>query len=168
VGVYKQPKSKNWWYKFVWKGQLIRESTKQTNKRVAEQMEAAHRTALAKGEVGIRDRKPVPTLKEFAEDFRSYVLSTFAAKIQTRRYYEHGIKTLVSYFGDNRLDAVTTERVASYIAKRQVDGLQVSSINRELQVLRRMFALATEWGRVEKALPKIRMVYLESAIGSVS
>ena len=30
-----------WWYKFTWKGEPIRESTKQTNKRVAEQIEAA-------------------------------------------------------------------------------------------------------------------------------
>ena len=48
MAVYKQPKSKYWWYKFVWNGEPIRESTKQTNKRVGEQMEAAHRTALAK------------------------------------------------------------------------------------------------------------------------
>ena len=64
MAVYKQAKSKKWWYKFTWNGELIRESTKQTNKRVAEQMEAAHRTALAKGEVGIRDKKPVPTSGE--------------------------------------------------------------------------------------------------------
>jgi hypothetical protein len=42
MAVYKQAKSKNWWYKFNWNGEQIRESTKQTNKRVAEQMEAAH------------------------------------------------------------------------------------------------------------------------------
>ena len=48
--VYKQPKSKYWWYKFTWNGDPIRKSTRQTNKRVAEQMEAAHKTALAKGE----------------------------------------------------------------------------------------------------------------------
>ena len=42
-------------------------STKQTNKRIAEQMEAAHKTALAKGEVGIREKKSTPILKEFAE-----------------------------------------------------------------------------------------------------
>ena len=66
MAVYKQRKSKYWWYKFTWNGELIRESTKQTNKRVAEQMEAAHRTALAKGEVGIRERKPVTTLAGFA------------------------------------------------------------------------------------------------------
>ena len=35
MAVYKQPKSKNWWYKFTWNGDVIRESTKQTNKRAA-------------------------------------------------------------------------------------------------------------------------------------
>lgn len=81
MAVYKQPKSKNWWYKFVWKGELIRESTKQTNKRVSEQMEAAHRTRLAKGEVGIRDRKIAPTLATFAaNDLLTFVRSTSAGK----------------------------------------------------------------------------------------
>jgi hypothetical protein len=43
-----------------------------------------HRTALAKGEVGIRDRKPVPTLKNFAEhDFLLFVRSTFSAEEET-------------------------------------------------------------------------------------
>jgi len=37
----KQKGSKNCWYKFTWRGRLIRGSTKQPNKRVAEQMEAA-------------------------------------------------------------------------------------------------------------------------------
>ncbi len=61
MAVYKQPKSKNWWYKFTWNGELIRESTKQTNKRVAEQMEAAHRTAFAKGaRLGYGTRNPFP------------------------------------------------------------------------------------------------------------
>src|SRR5262249_13191429 len=54
-----------YWYKFMWDGKLIRESTKQRNDKVARQMEAAHRTSLATGEVGIRERKPVPTLSEF-------------------------------------------------------------------------------------------------------
>ena len=49
-------------------------------------------------------------------------------------------------------------KIAGYAAKRQDVGLQVSSINRELQVLRRMFYLTQEWGKVEKALPKVRML----------
>jgi hypothetical protein len=52
MAVYKR--GRVWWYKFNWNGEPIRESTKQTNKRVAEQIEAAKRMALAKGEVGIK------------------------------------------------------------------------------------------------------------------
>jgi hypothetical protein len=165
--VYKQSKSKNWWYKFNWNGEQIWESTKQTNKRVAEQMEAAHRTALAKGEVGIRDRKPVPTLKDFAEnDFLPFVRPTFAAKPKTLAYYENGAKRLLAFerLAGERLDAITSDRVAEYVtARQQANGkrgslLQVASLNRELQVLRRMFHLAQEWGRVERALPSVKML----------
>ena len=97
MAVYKQPKSKYWWYKFVWNSEPIRESTKQTNKRVAEQMEAAHRTALAKGEVGIRERKAVPTLAQFAdENFLPFVRATKAEKPRTITFYETTVKNLES------------------------------------------------------------------------
>jgi hypothetical protein len=64
-GIYKR--GEVYWYKFMWQGKLIRESTKKGNDKVARQMEAAHRTSLAKGEVGIREKRPAPTLKEFCE-----------------------------------------------------------------------------------------------------
>jgi integrase len=161
MGVYKQAKSKYWWYKFTWNGEPIRESTKQTNMRIAQQMEAAHRTALAKGEVGIRDKKPVPTLAAFINtDFLPFVRVTFAAKVKTRAYYENGAKHLLAFdkLATLPLDVITSEKIAAYVAKRQADGLQVSSVNRELQALRRMFALALEWNKVEKMLPKVRMM----------
>ena len=72
MAVFKR--GKIWWYKFNWNGETIRESTKQTNKRVAEKIEAAHKTRLAEGEVGIREKAPVPTLKDFAErDFLPFI-----------------------------------------------------------------------------------------------
>jgi integrase len=37
-------------------------------------------------------------------------------------------------------------------------GIKVSTVNRELQVLRRMFQLAMEWGKVERMLPRVRMI----------
>ena len=96
--VFKRERSKYWWYKFIWNGELVRESTKQTNKRVAEQMESAHRTSLAKGEVGIREKQAVPTLAEFAKtDFQPFVQATFAAKPKTLEYYENGIKQLLAF-----------------------------------------------------------------------
>jgi integrase len=161
MAVYKQPKSKNWWYKFTWNGEAIRESTKQTNQRIARQMEATHRARLAQGEVGIRERKAIPSLREFAtNDFLPYVRSTFAAKLKTKVYYENGVKNLLAFdkLAAEPLDAITSEKVAGYVAKRQEANLQVASINRELQVLRRMMHLAQEWGKVEKVLPRIRML----------
>src|SRR5215831_2194969 len=96
MAVYKR--GKIWWYKFNWNNETIRESTKQSNKRIAEQMEAARKTSLAKGEVGLRERKPAPTLRQFAEDdFLPFVRSTFTAKIKTLKYYEHGVKSLLAF-----------------------------------------------------------------------
>jgi hypothetical protein len=133
MAVCKQPKSKNWWYKFTWNGEAIRESTKQTNKRVAEQMEAAHRTALAKGEVGIRDKKPVPTLAKFAEDkFLPFVRSTKAEKPRTITFYETTVGNLKSFGKLARLplDHINSEVLGEFVAFRQTAGMKVSTINR--------------------------------------
>ena len=113
--VYKQKESINWWYKFTWNGKLIRESTKQTNKRLAENMEAAHKSALAKDEVGIRDRESPPTLKVFSEDsFLPFVRSTRAAKPNTVRFYANSVANLSAYskLADLPLDQVNSEIVA--------------------------------------------------------
>ncbi|MBK5291328.1 MAG: tyrosine-type recombinase/integrase [Acidobacteriia bacterium] len=56
------------------------------------------------------------------------------------------------------MDAITAERIAGFVAKRREAGLEVSTINRQLEVLRRMLKLAMEWGKVEKALPKVEML----------
>jgi hypothetical protein len=58
---------KVYWYKFVWSDETVRASTKTGNQRAAEQIEAARKTQLAKGEVGIKSPKRIPTLGEFAE-----------------------------------------------------------------------------------------------------
>src|SRR5271170_8255887 len=61
-------------YKFMWNGELIRESTKQGNDKKARNIESAHRTALANGLVGIREKKPVPSLADFLKnDFEPFV-----------------------------------------------------------------------------------------------
>ena len=159
MAVYKR--SRVWWYRFTWKGIAIRESTKQTNKRVAEQIEAAHKTSLAKGEVGIRDRLPVPTLRQFIEqDFRPFVVSRFQNKPKTLEYYTMGIKNLLNYpqLADSQLDEITNQKITSFIETRHARGLQVSTINRQLEVLRRLLKLAVEWGKLDKVPPKVEML----------
>jgi integrase len=56
-----------------------------------------------------------------------------------------------------RQNELNGESVASYVAHRKSAGLEVSSINRELQVFGRILHLAVEWGAIDVA-PKIRMI----------
>src|SRR5262245_27762436 len=77
-----------YYYEFELRGRRYRESTRQGNPRVARQMEAARRTQILKGEVGIRERKPAMTLRKLADDcFKPHIECTFAAKFKTREYY---------------------------------------------------------------------------------
>jgi integrase len=161
MAVFKRPDSENWWYQFVWRGKRIRESTKQANKAVARQMEAAHRTALAKAEVGIRERKPIPTLKQFADaDFLPFIESRFSDKRKTLEYYRNGLKNITRYapLAECALDEITADKIGGFIATRREAKLAIGSINRELEVLRRMLKLALEWGKVDRVLPKVEML----------
>jgi integrase len=138
---------------------LIRESTKQGNDKVARQMEAAHRTSLAKGEVGIREKKQVPTLAEFIEKrFEPWAKTSTANKTWVD-YYRPGIKTILKYqrLATIEIGEITSERAADFGAWRRAQGLRISSVNSSLQVLRRILHLAAEWGVIEKA-PQIKLL----------
>src|SRR5271165_2176176 len=150
-----------YWYKFMWKGEVIRESTKQGNDRVARQMEAAHRTSLAKGEVGIRDKKVIPTLKNFCiERVEPWAKSTFEqASPKTWLWYGFGIDSLKksATLANLKLNEIGPELIAEYASERQRDGLQISSVNSCLRALRRVLRLAVEWGALE-ASPKVKFL----------
>src|SRR6202158_889839 len=139
-----------YWYKFMWRGKLVRESTKQGNDKIARQMESAHRTSLAKGEVGIREKKAVPTLKEFLkQEFLPYVETRHAAKHNTLRYYADGSAMLTkSALAGLRLDELTDQHAQQFA--RQHSSLSPSGINRGLRTLRRALNLAFQWKSLDK------------------
>src|SRR5215475_6280767 len=118
-----------YWFHFYFNGEHVQESTKQGNPRVARQVEAAHRTALAKGLAGIRERKPVPTVRQFIEiDFMPWVTATFREKRNTFVWYRGGTRRLIEFdaVASSRLDQITGETVAAYVAHRQKAGLNTT------------------------------------------
>jgi site-specific recombinase XerD len=154
-------RGKRYWFRFMWKGEWIEKSTGQGNANVARQIEAAHRTALAKGEHGILERKVAPTLKRFAEEsFLPYTATRFAKKRKTREYYEYGAKCLVAFdrLASEQLDRITNDLIGSYVAARQAVDNEITTINRQLQVLRRMLALAEKWKMVDRKLVTVEML----------
>ena len=152
-----------YWFKFVWNGKLVRESTKQGNDKVARQMEAAHKTSLAKGEVGIREKRPVPTLKESCDRrLEPWAKATFEHTCKNNWFwFRAGIRRLraCESLAKATLDEITNEKVAGVAVHEQARwqnrgrgeeedkrGLAVSSINSSIRVLRRLLNLAVESG----------------------
>lgn len=88
-----------YWYKFMWNGELVRESTRQGSDNVARQMEAAHRTSLAKGEVGIREKKVAPSLSAFCDQrLEPWAKSSFEKTSRANwLWYRTEIRALLSY-----------------------------------------------------------------------
>lgn len=56
------------------------------------------------------------------------------------------------------MSAITGEKIAAYVAKRRESKHAVSTINRHLEVLRRVLRLAADWGKVDKLLPRVEML----------
>jgi hypothetical protein len=59
----------------------------------------------------------------------------------------NGVKSLLTFdpIATSTLDSISTAQVTGFISKRRKAKLKVSSINRELEVLRRILRLAFEW-----------------------
>ena len=148
-----------YWYKFMWQGRIVRESTKQGNDKVARQMESAHRTSLAKGEVGIREKKTVPTLAEFCSGrIEPWARATFEKSCRKNwTWYRTGIRALTAYkpLAGARLDEIAGELASEFASHRLREGMQVATANNSLRVLRRILNLAVEWSVLESA-PKIK------------
>lgn len=153
-----------YYYEFVFNGRRIRESTKQGNNAVARQMESARRTQLAKGEVGLKDKAPVPTFAEFASRFTEAIETLCAGKPSTVEFYKERTRRLLdSPIASLRLDQIDASAIESLKRRRSLQvsrlgrKLSVASVNRELATLRRALRLAQEWGVIDR-LPRMRLL----------
>ena len=145
-----------YWYKFMWNGEMIRESTKQGNDKKARNIESAHRTALANGLVGIREKKPAPSLTDFLkDDFVKFVKTKHALKPGTVEYYTDGANMVRKCdWASLPLDKITDQQAQHFASKYA--HVSASRINCGLRSLRRALNLAFEWGKLERPV-KIKL-----------
>jgi len=109
--------------------------------------------------MGIREKKIPPTLADFISQRFSPWAETSTSQKTWLDYYRPGIRTIQSYkpIADLHLNEITSEKAADFAAWRRLAGLQVSSVNSSLQVLRRIMRLAAQWGEIQVA-PLIKML----------
>jgi integrase len=125
---------------------------------VARQIEAAHRTALAKGEVGIFEREPAPILKDFERRFIEAIEVRSAEKPKTVEFYKQQFARLLDYepLAKARLDRIEESLIESFVQDRS-NHVKAATVNRGLATLRRALRLAQEW-RVIDRVPRIRLL----------
>jgi integrase len=149
--LYKQRGSRFWWYKLSVGDAVIRKSTKEVSRRKAE---AALRTMLERIGAG----KFVPTENDvtFEEIARGYLtdyeVNGRRSLIDARR----NVRVLSAFFGRYRALEVRRAHIQEFVRDRTGAGLQLSTINRELAALRRMFSLAIEHEVLSRG-PKIKL-----------
>lgn len=129
-----------WWYSFCYNGEHVQESTKQRNLQVARQIEAARRTQLAKGEVGIKDLPKAErlTIGQLLERLETDYQMEGKASAQNRSLLARAKKD----FGSKMADAVTAEDVDAYIGQRRAKGAADATINRVTHLLRAAYRRA--------------------------
>lgn len=132
----------------------VQRSTKCTNKRDAADVERAYRTNLAKGEVGLEQKKPVPRFGAAMKDYLAWCEQEHRAHPNTHKRYVTSSKSLLRFFGDLPLDRITPEEIEKYKTwrgkqckttrykknrKQTKKLLKPATINRELACLKSLF-----------------------------
>jgi hypothetical protein len=124
VGVYKR--GETYWFKFLFQGQLIRESARTDSKRIATEAERARRRELELGVNGLtRQERPL-----FPAAAKSWLTKKTNLTPLGARYYHQYITKLTKYFGNRLLSDITAEDVADLQNRRKGEGLSGRQINR--------------------------------------
>jgi integrase len=144
-----------YWYEFVYLGRRYRKSTNVKNQRVAGDIERAFRTALAKGEVGITERKPIPGFRTSMSDFLKWSEEEHTAHPRTHVRYKTSSVALLRFFGDTPLDKINPEEVERFKTTRAGEfktarskrgrvqtkkKIRPATVNRELACLKALFS----------------------------
>jgi integrase len=157
--LYQRDHTGFWWIRFKFKGRLIQQSSKVTNIQEARTIEASLKTALARGEVGIFEKKTAPTLAQFIDaDYLPHVKHKHAAKPRTtlRSDLYHAARLKATrLLAEIPMDKITAKLIDAHAATQLAEGLAVNTVNLDLRHLRRMFKLAMKWGKVTTVLPEV-------------
>lgn len=134
-----------YWFNFVFDGRKIQRSTKQGNRKAAIDIEAAFRTALAKGEVGLLDRERF-TVSELLDRLKQRW--ELEAKLSPQN--ASLLKKAKAAFLGKMADELSVSDLEKYAARNSKAEYANATVNRVFQCLRRAYKLAgVPWPKIE-------------------
>ena len=136
MGLYKR--GQTWWMNYTAEGKQRFESTKTSNKRVAQKILDSRKAEIVEGYFRLPGSN-APRLEAFSRNFLASVPHP-----NTKKRYKSSILNLVAHFGDIPISAITAERIEQFKTARLVAKARAATVNRDLAVLRRMLKLAAK------------------------
>jgi integrase len=135
-----------YWFELIYEGQRIQKSTRVKNRRDADDIAAAFRTALAKGDVGITERKTAPTFSVAMKAFLDWSKTEHKAHPRTATRYKTSSAALKRFFRETPLDRISADDVERFKTSRASEKgsrtgrkLRPATVNRELACLKALF-----------------------------
>ena len=133
MGVYKR--GNIWYVRYETDGQIIRESTRQESRKLAESILRKRRTAVAEGRHLESKKKIRMTFSELCGWYWQQ-----HGRLKKSHSVKGVLERLQSFFGNKPLTCITPDQVAEYRRVRlDRDGVTEGTVNRDLQELRGMF-----------------------------
>jgi integrase len=139
-----------WWIQYWSHGRQVRESSHSDLKDAAKRL---LRQRL--GEVAAGIFSPPRAARIAYEQLRDALIADYSMNRRKWLRRDHdgkpyicGISRLDNFFAGWRSTAITTDAIRSFIKKQQEEGAANGTVNRSLALLRRMFRLAVEDGKL--------------------
>jgi integrase len=136
-----QKHTKTWYYEFLFRGRLIKESAKTTSKTVAKEAERERRRELEKGFNGLSDSRDdrIRTVREIAIRF----LQEYQVRQpKSATFAEYALNHVSRLLGMLMIVDVTDKTVVSYQTSRLKESAAPKSINEEVGFLLRLLPIA--------------------------
>jgi hypothetical protein len=137
MGLYHRNDSKVWWISYVAAGRQHRESTRCTNRKIAERL-LALRTTQVFEERWTLPRSRSPRLGEAVTEFLNSI-----SHEKTRARYRSSTNNILRYFEENvRLSEITPESVFRFQQKRVAEGAGKATCNRDVATISALMSRA--------------------------
>jgi integrase len=141
--IYRVKGSANWYLKYYVNGKPCVEATGSPDRKIAENILKGR---MAKKTLGLL----VPGAEKVTFDkMKVDILNDY--KINGKKSIirlENSLHNLTEFFGGDKAQVITTDRIKGYARERQAEGAENGTINRELSALKRMFNLAIQAGNL--------------------
>ena len=138
--VYHPTGSRYWWIKFSVAGRVVQESSEKESRREALDVLTDKILKYTNGEAVDCRNTTVQSLKESMMS----AWKLHGRGVRSIKWAEGCWKHLLAFFGNAKANSISSQSVRDYMEKRKAEGASNASVNRELSILQRAFAIGFE------------------------